>query len=185
MNGPRVEALPAKEFLVIKGYAKLYDRNTDGEADAWDVIRRRLRDGTIERLKKVAGSETVYMLFCNTCVRNEEEMCYDCCYDVACENLNKAEAGDEFEIVRLLPCEYAVYEFAYKKPMGQAHEKSDDLFWGSFLKKNPYTSAIDDPANWIGNGYASIELYTPFDPDAAKFTAKTWYPILRKQEKPT
>jgi len=78
------------------------------------------------------------MLFCHTCVRNDDEKCYVYGYDVACENRSASKAA-----------------------------------------------AIDDPANWGGNGYASIELYTPFDPDAAKFTVKTWYPIIRKQEAST
>jgi len=60
------------------------------------------------------------------------------------------------------------------------YEKSDALFWGEWLKENPYVSAIDDPANWLGNGYASIELYTPFAPDVDKFNVKIWYPIIGK-----
>ncbi|MDR0287366.1 MAG: hypothetical protein LBI03_06660 [Clostridiales bacterium] len=35
-------------------------------------------------------------------------------------------------------------------------------------------------ANWLGNGYAAIELYSPFDPNADKFKVEMRYPILRK-----
>ena len=187
MNEPRVEALPAKEYLVIKGYGKLYDAKVTPcpDSDPWINIRRWLQDGTVERLKKAAGSETIYMLFCHTCVRNDGEECYICGYDIACENHNGARPADGFEIVRLKPCEYAVYEFDCTVAMPDAHEKSDDLFWGEWLKENPYVCAIDDLANCMGNGYASIELYTPFKPDANQYNAEIWYPITRKQEKPT
>ena len=187
MSKPSVEALPAKEFLVIKNYGKLYGEKVtpDPDSDPWINIRRWLRDGTIERLQRAAGSEAVYMLFCNTCVHSDDEKCYVCGYDIACENLNGAKAADGFELVRLGPCEYAVYAFGCDAAMPDMHEISDDLFWGKWLKKNPYTSAIDDPANWSGNGCASMELYTPFDPDGDRFKAKIWYPIIKKKEKPT
>jgi predicted transcriptional regulator YdeE len=184
-----IEYLPAKEFLVIKGIAKLYDNEDSsahsGDEEAWCTIGRRLNDGSIGRLKKAAGSETAYILFCNTCVRNDNEKCYDCGCDIACENLSGAKPEGEFEIVRLIPCEYAVFDcnFNAETYMHKAHERPDALFWGEWLKENPYVSAIDDSANWTGNGYASIELYTPFDPAANNFNLKIWYPIIRKKSK--
>jgi predicted transcriptional regulator YdeE len=180
-------SLPAKEFLVIKGIVKLYDSEDSSipssDDDTWSTIKQRLNDGSVERLKKAAGSETAYILFCNTCVRNDADKCYDCGCDIACENLGGAKAADGFEIVRLLQCEYALFDcdFSGETTMPKAHEKPDSLFWGEWLKENPYVSAIDDPANWLGNGYASIELYTPFDPATDKFNAKIWYPIIRKE----
>jgi predicted transcriptional regulator YdeE len=116
-------------------------------------------------------------------VRNDEDKCYDCSYDIACENLNNQKIDVEFEIVRLNPCEYAVVtcEFDSETSMRDAHEKPDSIFWGEWLKENPYTSAIDDLVNWRGNGYASIEQYSPFDPDTEKFVFKVWFPILRKE----
>ncbi|HOJ11615.1 MAG TPA: hypothetical protein PK733_13620 [Clostridiales bacterium] len=67
------------------------------------------------------------MLFCNTCVRNDEDKCYDCRYDIACENLSDKKVADEFEIVRLKPCEYAVFtcEFDSEMTLKDAHEKPD------------------------------------------------------------
>ena len=184
------EFLAAKEFLVIKGIVKLYDSADSsipsGDKETWDTIKARLNDGSVERLKKAAGSDAVYILFCNTCVRNDAEKCYDCSCDIACENFGSAKVADGFEIVRLLPCEYAVFncDFNGEITMPKAHEKPDAIFWGEWLKENPYISAIDDSANWLGNGYASIELYTPFDPDTSKFNAKIWYPIIGKGEHP-
>ena len=184
------EFFAVREFLVIKGIVKLYDSKDSSTPsnnnDTWNIIKQRLDDDSIERLKKAAGSEVVYILFCNTCVRNDAEKCYDCSCDIACENLSGAKAADGFEIVRLLPCEYAVFDCDFNGgiAMQTAHEKPDALFWGEWLKENPYVSAIDDPANWLGNGYASIELYSPFDPDADIFNAKIWYPIIRKGKNP-
>ena len=175
-----IEHLPEKKFLVIKGYGKLYDPDVSGVNE--DILRRGLDDGSVERLKKTAQSETVSILFCNTCVRNDAEKCYDCGYDIACENRNGVKPGDGFDIVRLLPCEYALFDCDFNGEISiqDSHEKVDALFWGEWLKENPYICAIDDPANWTGNGYASIELYTPLNPDVNKFNAKIWYPIIRK-----
>lgn len=182
----KIEFLPQKEFLVIKGYGKLYDpevtHTLDPNERTWDIIRQQLNNGAVERLKKAASSETAYMLFCNTCKRNDDDKCYDCGYDIACENLNGSKAADDFDIVRLKPCEYAVFDCTFdgETSLPAAHEKSDALFWNEWLKENPYICAIDDTANWLGNGYASIELYSPFDPDADEFNAKIWFPIIRK-----
>jgi len=178
----KIEHLPAKEYLVIKGCGKLYDPGAAGDNE--DIIKKRIADGSVERLKKAACSETVYILFCNTCVRNEKDKCYDCGYDIACENNSGEKAGAEFEIVKLNPCEYAVFtcEFDSETTLQDAHEKPDALFWNEWLKENPYTSAIDEPENWTGNGFAAVEQYIPFDIDANKFTATMWYPILRKEK---
>lgn len=178
------ELLPMKEFLVIKGYGKLYDPNVSPapNEDTWEIIRRQLNDGSVERLKKTAGSESVYMLFCYTCVRNDDEKGYVCSYDIACENLNGVEATDGFEIVQLNQCEYAVFdcEFDSETTMQDAHEKPDALFWDELLKENPYICPIDFSENWKGNGFAAIEQYTPFDPGAEQFNAKMWFPITKK-----
>ena len=187
-NTVKTENLAAREFLVTKGNVKLYDSEDtsipSSDSDTWNAIKRRLNDGSVDRLKKASGSESVYILFCNTCVRNDAEKCYDCSCDIACENLSGAKETDEFEIVRLSPCEYAVFDcdFDGEIAMPKAHEKPDALFWGEWLKENPYSCAIDDLANCMGNGYALIELYTPFDPDADKFNVKIWYPIIGKGE---
>ena len=183
----RIESLPEKEYLVLRGYGKLYDPGVTpaagSDTETWDMISRRINDGSVERLKMAAGSEYLYMLFCNTCVRNDNEKCYICGYDIACENLSGKKADAEFGVVKLSPCEYAVFtcEFDSETTLRDAHEKPDALFWNDWLKENLYTSAIDEPENWKGNGFAAIEQYAPFDPDANKFTATMWYPILRKE----
>jgi len=175
----KIVHLSAKEYLVINGYGKLYDSGIAGDNE--DIISKRIADGSVERLKKAACSETVYILFCNTCVRNDEDKCYDCSYNIACENLSGQKTDAEFEIVKLNPCEYAMFtcDFDSETTLRDAHEKPDSLFWNEWLKENPYTSAIDVPENWTGNGFAAIEQYTPFDPDANKFTATMWYPIIQ------
>jgi hypothetical protein len=84
----KLESLPAKEFLVIKGFGKIYNSDImipdDGNEGTWETIRRQFVDGSVERLQRTANSETVYMLFCYTCTRNDEEKCWVCSYD----NLN-------------------------------------------------------------------------------------------------
>jgi len=184
----KTEHLPEKVFLVVKGLGFMYDSDytpkVNPEEDTWGIIQRQLSDGTVERLKKNAGSEIVYMLFCNTCVRNDGEKRYDVSYDIACEYISGSEIADGFAIIRLKPCEYAVFDcdFDGGYSLSGAHEKPDEIFWGEWLKANPYTSEIDNPAHWLGNGYASIELYTPLDLNAEKFNAKIWYPIKRTDE---
>ena len=176
----KIEHLPEKEYLIIKGYGKLYDPGVAGENE--DSLRQSLSDSSVERLKMAARSETVFILFCNTCVRDENEKCYVCGYDIACENLSGLKDYDEFEIVKLNPCEYVIYdcEFVDETTLQNAHEKPDDLFWNGWLKENPYSCAIDYIENCKGNGFAAIELYTPLDPDATNFHAKFFYPVLRK-----
>jgi len=174
----KIERLPAKEYLVVKGCGKVYDPGVAGVNE--DIIRKRIADGSVERLKNAAGSEAVYILFCNTCVRNEEEKCYDCGYDIACENRSGIVSANEFATVTLDSCEYAVFscEFDSETTLRDAHEKPDALFWNEWLKEKPYVCAIDDLNNCKGNGFAAIERYIPFDPDANKFVATMWYPIL-------
>lgn len=185
----KTEFLPEKEFVVIRGYGRLYDpdipHNPDPEKDTWKIIRRQLADGTVNRLKKAAGSESVYMLFCNTCIRKEDEKCYICGYDIACENLIGSDTVGEFDIVRLNSCEYAVFDctFDNETKLEQAHDKPDGIFWGEWLKDNPYVSAIDNPENWTGNGFAAIEQYSPLDPEAKKYSARFYYPILKKDKR--
>ena len=179
------EYLDAKEFLVIKGLGKLYDpgvSSADSDKNAWDIIKQRLIDGSVECLKEISGSNIVYMLFCNTCIRNDKEKCYDCGYDIACENINNSTPAEGFEIVRINPCEYVVFDCSFNNEtsMPNAHEKTDAVFWKEWLAENPYVSAIDNPANWLGNGFAAIELYSPFNPDANKFDVKMWYPVISK-----
>ena len=176
----KVESLPEMEFLVIKGYRKLYDPGVTGKNE--DVLRQSITNGSLERLKTTAQSETVYILFCNTCVRDENEKCYTCGYDIACDNYSVQKAVNEFEVVKLKSCEYVVYdcEFLDETTLQDAHEKTDKLFWNVWLKENPYVCAIDEPENWRDNGFAAIEMYTPLDPEANKFHAKFYYPILQK-----
>jgi hypothetical protein len=183
----KLEALPAKEFLVIKGYGNLYDPDVDAAYqthDTWGLIREKFANGSVERLKKAAGSNKLYMLFCYTCVRDDANKCYACSYDIAFENINGSQAGD-FDIVRLNACEYAAYDCGFDSEISlkDAHEPADELFWGEdgWLTNSAYTCAIDDPANWNGSGYAQIERYTPFEIDAKKFNMKIWYPLLFKK----
>ena len=64
--------------------------------------------------------------------------------------------------------------------MSDAHEKSDAVFWNEWLKENPYICPIDDLANCLGNGFATIEQYFPFNPNANKFNANRWCQIQQK-----
>ncbi|MDR1705357.1 MAG: hypothetical protein LBS19_11825 [Clostridiales bacterium] len=182
-----IELLPEREFLVIKGFGRIYDSNVDMSAvtdDSWDIIARQFADGSVERLKKAAYSDVVYMLFCHTCERDDANKCYICSYDIACENTGGGHS-EEFGTVRLNLCKYAAYDVDFKSGVAlkDAHELADELFWGSggWLKNSEYICAIDDPANGIGNGYAQIEQYTPFEIGAEKFNMKIWYPLLPKK----
>ena len=183
----QVESLAAKEFLVIKGFANLYDTARDASAvdgDVWEIMRSHFADGAVERLKEASGSNDVYMLFCNTCKRDDKSKSYVCSYDIACENLN-GSGSNEFGTVKLKACEYAVYdcEFNNETALQDAHEPTDELFWGDngWLKQKPYVCAIDFLEN-SGKGYAQIELYTPFDIGAKRFNMQIRYPIIPKDK---
>jgi len=58
-----------------KEIVKLYDSEDSSIPSSddftWSTIKQRLNDGSVERLKKAAGSETVYILFYKTCIRND------------------------------------------------------------------------------------------------------------------
>ncbi len=179
----KTELLPAKEFLVIKGFGRLYDSNVDVSAiqeNTWDIIAQKFQDGSVERLKKAAGSDELYLLFCYTVERDDADKCYVCSYDIACENVS-GSITKEFDSIRLNACDYAIYDcdFDSEIALKDAHEPTDELFWGDngWLKNSGYICAIDVPAN-SGKGYAQIEQYSPFEIDSKKFNMKIWYPII-------
>jgi len=183
----KIESFPAKEFLVIKGFANLYDTDIDKSAideNVWGIIRKQFSDSSVECLKKEAGSENVYMLFCNTCKRDDVNKCYTCSYDIACENYNH-NSSNKFTSVILRACDYLSFDCTFDNEtlLSDAHESTDMLFWGDngWLKEKPFVCAIDYPEN-SGKGYAQIEQYTPFDIDATKLNMKIWYPILPQSE---
>ena len=83
----------------------MYDSDVQGASQSsentWKTIWEQFNNGSVERLKNAACSNDVFMLFCNTCIRNEDEKCYVCGYDIACENRSCKNVSDEFEMVIL------------------------------------------------------------------------------------
>lgn len=174
----RIETLPEKEFLVIKGYLKMDGKNNSYN-DSDDFIRSNIKNGSIKRLQDISGSNIIYTLFCNTVVENEKNV-FICSNDIACENINKVNKIVDFDIIKIKSSEYAVFECENNSEMNYAEisKKIDYIFWGEWLKENNYFCVIDDFINGANNGYAAISLIN--DPDTKEYKIKTWYPIWKK-----
>ena len=80
-------------------------------------------------------------MFCNSC-KKDEQFGWVCGDDIACENINNAQADDSFDIIRLAPSDYCKVIYCYGNEMTgeQAAKEADDYFWNEWLKGNPYKS---------------------------------------------
>jgi len=128
-----------------------------------------------KKLLKTSGAKEVYILFCNSCRYDEQIGTYIVGYDIACENVNNARKGDEFEIVRLEASEYLVIDYSYGSEITgkQAWAEIDDFFWKDWLKNNPYVSMIEGD-NENNPRTADIGLVEPG-------RIKEWHSIRRKE----
>ena len=146
------------------------------------ITAGRIADGSVGRLRKASGSQTVYTLFCNSCKLDGKTGGYVCGHDIACENINNTPAGDGFDIIRLYPSTYAVFDCFFDGGMTpvQAYQWIDDLYWGEWLKNNPYESMIETTTGADTPGIAVISLDEPPDPGAESFHITTWFPIRQK-----
>lgn len=177
-----VETLPGKEYLVLKGYVELGGSTPDSYAEQERLLAERIRDGSIAHLRRAAGSETVFTLFCHTCVLDERTGGYICGNDTACENVNHAPGGAGFDVVCLNPSEYAVFDciFAREMTKAQASQAIDDIYWGQWLPENPYESMIETGTGANTQGIACISMIEPYATDAEAYRMKVWFPIRRK-----
>ena len=178
-----ISVLPAKNYLVISGFIELGGNTPDSYEEGEGKFIELLNNGSIDRLKNVSGSSDVYTLFCNTCVLDEQTGGYICGYDIACENINNAQAGNGFNVVHIEPSEYAMFDCTFDHEMSkiQANKKIDDIYWGEWLKNNPYESNIETTTGANVPGIAVISIIEPVDFNAECFNIKTWYPIKRKE----
>ena len=113
-----IEFLPEKEYLAIKGYMSWREITPD-EHEEW--ARKYFPDKSlIEQLKIKAGTNEIYTLFCNSC-KKDEQFDWVCGDDIVCENINKAEAGDGFVIIRLAASEYLKVVYQYDKSCYRNH----------------------------------------------------------------
>jgi len=175
----KIVSLPAKEFLVIKDFIEL-ESNNDSYSDTRATLEKYIADGSVERLKKVAGSDIVYGLFCNSCVKSENSEGWICGNDIACENVNGVTSDNDFEVVSLLPSEYVFFDCNYE-PSFNADKEIDDIYWGEWLINNPYESMIELETGADTPGIAVITYCFPLDRKADTVNIKTWYPIRRKE----
>lgn len=169
-----IEILNKKEFLAIKGYMSFKEITPDKNAD-WERLYGYANKELIEELKIRSGTKDVYQIFCNTC-RNDKQFGFVCSDDLACENINNAQASDGFEIICLAPSEYLKIDYHYGSEITieQAFKEIDNYFWNEWISKNPYISKID--AEFADNPEtADITLY---DEENKRVTA--WYPIKHK-----
>lgn len=176
------EFLLEKEYLIVLGFVELYGSTPDAYAAQERVTAGWAADGSAERLRRAAGADEVYLLFCRTCRLYESTGGYICGHELACENVNHRRAGDGFDAVRLDACEHAVFDCSFDCEMTrvQAYKTIDGLYWDGWLRDNPYQSMIDgEYAN--DPGTAAVTLADPFYPCAETFRIKTWYPIRRKE----
>ena len=175
----RTTFLPAKNYLVIKGFIELDVGTSDSYEESERKLTELIKNGSIDRLREASGTKDVYTLFCHTCVLDEHTGAYICGYDIACENINNVQAGDGFDVVCLEPSEYAVFECSIEKEMTrvQVNKKIDDIYWGEWLKNNPYESMVETETGANTPGIAVIGLNEPLDSNAESFYIKIWYPI--------
>ena len=175
--------LPANDYLVIKGFIELGGNTPDSYEEGERQFIELLNNGSIDRLKKVSGSKDVYTLFCHTCVLDEQTGGYICGNDVACENINNVQAGDGFDVIHLEPSEYAIFDYSFGDGMSkvQASKKIDDIYWGEWLKNNPYESMIETTTGANTPGIAVIGMVEPLVLGVENFRGKIWYPIRRKE----
>ncbi|MCL2003503.1 MAG: GyrI-like domain-containing protein [Oscillospiraceae bacterium] len=168
-----IESLPEKVYLAIRGYMSWREITPD-EYAAWESKYGFPKKELTEQLKIKSGTNEVYSLFCNSCVK-DEEFDWVCGDDLACENLNNAKAGDGFEIIRLAPSDYCKIIYFYKNDITgeQAAKEADDYFWNEWLKNNPYTSKIE---GGFSNDPETADI-TLCDEDSKKIIA--WHPIER------
>jgi len=150
------EFLPEKEYLAIKGFCAFGDKapaeyaewmRMSGElnVNGFDCYVENDLNARVRKLLQQSGATEVYGLFCNSCRYDGQIKTYIVGADIACENKNKIQARDGFEIIRLDPSEYLVIEYSYGNDMTyeQAWKEIDDYFWGVWLKYNPYVSLIE------------------------------------------
>ena len=181
------EFLPAKEYLTIKGYSAFSNENAPAEYAEWvrmcgelninglDCFPDNDLNKKVKKLLAKSGASEVHALYCNSCRYDEQIGTWIVGYDIACENVNHAQAGDGFEIVRLDPSEYLVIDYSYGEELTreQAWKEIDDYFWGEWLTNNPYESMIGgDHAD--NRGTADIGLSAPG-------RIVEWHAIRRKE----
>ena len=135
------ETLPAKEYLVIKGYCAFSDDAPPEYAEwvrmcgelninGFDCYPDNDLNKRVERLMKISGSDEVFYLFCNSCRYDESVKTYIAGADIACENINNVQAGDGFEIVHLDAAENLVIDYPYGSDVTreEAFKEVDEYF---------------------------------------------------------
>jgi hypothetical protein len=176
----KIEKLHVKEFLILRGFVEL-----GGEADPFEASMRlisgRIADGSADSLRQAACSVPVYMLFGNAWKKGEDAQKWLCSYDMACENFSGAAKNGVFGAVRLEAGEYALFDCAFEREgtMAEAYAQVNELYWGGWLRENPYISAIDPQYGAEPSGTSAIELYLPLNPAAEVFSVKIWFPIRK------
>jgi len=169
-----IEFLPEKEYLAIKGYMSWREITPD-EYDEW-VRKYGFPDKSlVEQLKIKSGANEIYTLFCNSC-KKDEQFDWVCGDDIVCENINKAEAGDGFAIIRLAASEYlkVVYQYGSEMTSEEAAKEADNYFWNEWIKNNPYESKISGEYADMPDT-ADITLY-----DDINKRIIAWHSIKRK-----
>ncbi|MCL2029984.1 MAG: hypothetical protein FWG93_00400 [Oscillospiraceae bacterium] len=168
-----IESLPEKVYLAIRGYMSWREIAPD-EYSEWENKYGFPDKNLIEQLKTKSGANEMYSLFCNSCVK-DEQFDWVCGDDIACENLNNAQTGDGFEIMRLAPSDYCKIIYSYGNDMTgeQAAKEADNYFWNEWLKSNPYSSKIEGE---FSNSPETADI-TLVDEDNKRITM--WHPIQR------
>jgi len=171
----RLEALAEKDYLVAKGFVELGGSTPDAYAAQEELYQQWLADDTAGRLQKASGADKLFVLFCHTCVLDEQTGGYICGNDLAGE-ITKDAVADEFDTIHLFPSEYAVFtcELDEEQTITQAYRALDDMYWGEWLPAGPYESNIETTTGANTPGIACISLR-----DGARLTV--WYPVRRKE----
>ena len=170
-------SMPEAQYLGF-GLMMPWENNLEIQFALW---KDGFASGKIDRLKEICGSEKVVGIFCYKCDMETQTFSYH----IACENKLNA-LSSEFETLKLKTLDYAHFENDCTDVEERfiTYEALCNEIWGQWLPESKYISLIEPETFGCVDGYASLELYTPENPNDGSYNLKMLLPIKRKQTNP-
>ncbi len=158
--------------LLGKGKMLPWDNSMKIQFEMW---KEYYNNGTIERLMKLCNTDKVYGLFCYKCDVDNKTFSYH----IVCENIPQVKSN-EFEEFSLFPSKYVMFKTSSNSEFENKYIFYNDLcdeIWKEWLPKSGYISLIEPETKGCEDGYASLELYNPINPQSNPFEIEIWLPI--------
>ena len=133
-------------------------------------------DGTIKNLMHLCNTDKVYGLFCYRCDMDTQTFSYH----IVCERPLELE-NTEYEEFTLYPSQYVIFK-AHGTDIENKHVFYNELcdeIWREWLPKSGYISLIEPETKGCEEGYASLEVYSPINPQVAPYEIEIWLPIAK------